>query len=381
MSVNGGNTSRRMAAKSANTGAIDEEGFRHAFSTVSSLPIYSSRDLSEFMAKIKDSLCANAEDWERRVNGLKDLRSIVASGGHQMDDFPALLRTVESPVVGCLQDLRSQVVREASITVAYLSQEIGSKFDHFAEVIMQTLLNLIPNSAKIMSTSAITAIGIIIRHTFASRVLPIILGGLQSKSNVMRKYVCTFLDPIFQNWPAHVLEKHMGLIQEALRKGVADADQDARSATRIAFKSFAEKFPDQVEPVLRNLDPSKRKAIERSLSSNGADDQSSVTSGTSSRTTSQTNLAAPSTGTAKRTTRPAMGTSGLGGIARRPTVMGTGNFMSEMTRKNLGTYGEQRSRMSAGKVSISQQIPVNSNCAIDDGPSDRNWNYNLNETQ
>ncbi|VDO08693.1 unnamed protein product [Rodentolepis nana] len=325
MSVNGSNTLRRLGAKSANTGAIDEEGFRHSFSTVSSLPIYSSRDLSEYMTKIKDSVSAHSEDWERRVNGLKDLRNVVASGGHQMDDFPALLRTVEAPVLSCIQDLRSQVVREACITVAYLSQEIGGKFDHFAE------------------------------HTFASRVLPIIIGGLQSKSNVVRKNVCMFLNPIFQYWPVHVLERHMGIIQEALRKGVADADQDARSATRNAFKTFAEKFPDQVEPVLRNMDPAKRKAIERSLASNGVDDQSSVASGTSSRTTSQTSLAtAGLTGTVKRTTRPAMGTSGLGNTARRPTVTGTGAYMSELARKNLGAYGEARSRMGAGKVSMSQ---------------------------
>ncbi|VDK31608.1 unnamed protein product [Taenia asiatica] len=303
------------------------------------------------MTKIKESLCVNPEDWERRVNALKDLRNVVGSGGHQMDEFPALLRTLETPVLGCLQDLRSQVVREASVTVAYLSQETGSKFDHFAEIIMQTLLNLIPNSAKIMSTSAITAIGFIIRNTFASRLFPIIAGGLSSKSNVLRKYVCIFLDPIFQCWPVHVLERHMGLIQEVLCKGVSDADQDARSATRKAFKSFAEKFPDQVETVLRNLDFAKRKAIERSLSSNGADDQSSAASGTSSRTASQTNLACPST---KRTTRPAMGTSGLSSSTRRPTILSTGSTISEIGRKNVGAYGDSRSRVGAKKISVSQ---------------------------
>ncbi|VDM15797.1 unnamed protein product [Hydatigera taeniaeformis] len=282
MSINGGNTLRRMATKSGSSGAIDEEGFRHAFSTVSSLPIYSARDLSEYMTKIKESLCVTPEDWERRVNALKDLRNVVGSGGHQMDEFSALLRTLETPVLGCLQDLRSQVVREASVTVAY---------------------------------------------------------------------VCIFLDPIFQCWPVHVLERHMGLIQEVLCKGVSDADQDARSATRKAFKSFAEKFPDQVEAVLRNLDFAKRKAIERSLSSNGADDQSSAASGTSSRTASQTNLACPST---KRTTRPAMGTSGLSSSTRRPAIPSSGSTISEIGRKNVGAYGDSYSRVGAKKISVSQ---------------------------
>lgn len=40
---------------------------------------------------------------------------------------------------------------------------------------MQTLLNLIPNSAKIMSTSAITAIGFIIRVCFTKICLSILI--------------------------------------------------------------------------------------------------------------------------------------------------------------------------------------------------------------
>ncbi|VDN10016.1 unnamed protein product [Dibothriocephalus latus] len=49
---------------------VDEEAFRQAFKSVSSLPIYSSKDMAEYMKKVKDSLSVSSEDWERRVDAV-----------------------------------------------------------------------------------------------------------------------------------------------------------------------------------------------------------------------------------------------------------------------------------------------------------------------
>ena len=48
-----------------------------------------------------------------------------------------------------VKDLRSQVVREACITVAYMSQVFSHKADRFVENLLQSIVNLIPNSAKV----------------------------------------------------------------------------------------------------------------------------------------------------------------------------------------------------------------------------------------
>lgn len=56
---------------------------------------------------------------------------------------------MEIPLQGTLKDLRSQVVREACITIAFLSQTLGSKFDHASECLLNSLINLIQNSAKV----------------------------------------------------------------------------------------------------------------------------------------------------------------------------------------------------------------------------------------
>ncbi|KAL7061856.1 hypothetical protein AAHC03_0167 [Spirometra sp. Aus1] len=369
-SVKSSTSVRRQATQSsaAASGMVDEEAFRQAFKSVSSLPvslpfpskaslqIYSSKDMAEYMKKVKDSLSVNAEDWERRVDALQTLRSVVAGGSHQMEDFYTQLRTLEQPVEACLRDLRSQVVRESCVTVAYLSQELGIRFDHFAEVIMPTLLNLIPNSAKIMSTSGIQAVMFIIKNTHAARLLPIIVGGLSSKSNVVRRYVCEFLDPICQYWPVNVIDRYMGLFQEALRKGISDADQDARSASRRAFQSFAMKFPDESRALLQNLEPAQRKMIEKTLST----DASSDISAASSRTASQTNLSSRSgngggTATAKRPNRPLLGSAAAASV-RRPNAAGGSNGTSALgdrARPKVGLYAETRGR-SGQKVSQSQ---------------------------
>lgn len=53
-----------------------------------------------------------------------------------------------------LKDLRSQITREACITISYLSTVLGSGFAHFAEAVIPQLIILLPNSAKVMASSA-----------------------------------------------------------------------------------------------------------------------------------------------------------------------------------------------------------------------------------
>lgn len=49
---------------------------------------------------------------------------------------------------------------------SFLSSVLGNKFDHGAEAIVPVLFNLIPNCAKVMATSGMLAIRIIIRVSF-----------------------------------------------------------------------------------------------------------------------------------------------------------------------------------------------------------------------
>ena len=100
---------------------------------------------------------------------------------------------------------RSQVVREACITVAYMSQVLRLKVDRFLEALMQNIINLIPNSAKVMSTSGIVAMRFIIQNTYSQRFLPIICSNISSKSKDIRRHCCEFLDQLLHTWPTQTL--------------------------------------------------------------------------------------------------------------------------------------------------------------------------------
>jgi len=46
-------------------------------------------------------------------------------------------------------------VREACITIAFLSQQLGHKLNRFSETVLPALIGLIPNSAKVSGKQAL----------------------------------------------------------------------------------------------------------------------------------------------------------------------------------------------------------------------------------
>lgn len=127
---------------------------------------------------------------------------------------------------------RSQVVREACITVAYLSQELQSKLDHFCERVLPSLVNLIPNTVKVMASASVVCIRFIIQNTHHHKLIPILTRELASKSKEIRKTVCEFIDQLVHTWSAIMMEKHIAILSEAIKKGICDADPEARAHSR-----------------------------------------------------------------------------------------------------------------------------------------------------
>lgn len=97
------------------------------------------------------------------------MRSLFINGAANYDELGQHLRSMEQAFQTSVKDLRyeyerfkflwgteiggfrSQVVREACITIAFMSQQLQNKLDHFAEALLNPLIILIPNSAKVTS--------------------------------------------------------------------------------------------------------------------------------------------------------------------------------------------------------------------------------------
>uniref|UniRef100_A0A671NP53 CLIP-associating protein 2-like n=1 Tax=Sinocyclocheilus anshuiensis TaxID=1608454 RepID=A0A671NP53_9TELE len=251
-------------------GAVDEEDFIKAFTDVPTVQIYSTRDLENNLNKIREVLSDDKHDWDHRTSALKKVRSLLVAGAADYDCFFQHLRLLDGAFKLSAKDLRSQVVREACITVAHLSTLLGNKFDHGAEAIVPVLFNLIPNCAKVMSTSGTAAIRIIIRHTHVPRLIPLITSNCTTKSVAVRRRCYEFLDLLLQEWQTHSLERHVAVLMDSIKKGIKDADSEARVEARKAYWGLRAHFPGEAESLYNSLESSYQKTLQSYLKSSGS---------------------------------------------------------------------------------------------------------------
>ncbi|XP_037705418.1 CLIP-associating protein 1 isoform X22 [Choloepus didactylus] len=348
--------SKSSAAKEG-AGAVDEEDFIKAFDDVPVVQIYSSRDLEESINKIREILSDDKHDWEQRVNALKKIRSLLLAGAAEYDNFFQHLRLLDGAFKLSAKDLRSQVVREACITLGHLSSVLGNKFDHGAEAIMPTIFNLIPNSAKIMATSGVVAVRLIIRHTHIPRLIPVITSNCTSKSVAVRRRCFEFLDLLLQEWQTHSLERHISVLAETIKKGIHDADSEARIEARKCYWGFHGHFSREAEHLYHTLESSYQKALQSHLKN--SDSIVSLPQSDRSSSSSQESLNRPLS--AKRS--PTGSTTSRASTVSTKSVSTTGSLQRSRSDIDVNAAASAKSKVS----SSSGVTPFSSAAALPPG--------------
>ncbi|XP_026073476.1 CLIP-associating protein 1-like isoform X14 [Carassius auratus] len=357
--------SRAPGKDSVSAGAVDEEDFIKAFEDVPAVQIYSSKDLEDSLNKIREILSDDKQDWEHRVTALKKVRSLILAGATQHEGFLQHLRLLEGAFKSSAKDLRSQVVREACITLGHLSSVLGNKFDHGAESIMPTLLNLVPNSAKIMATSGVAVIRIILRQTHFPRLIPIITSNCTSKSVAVRRRCFEFLDLLLQEWQTHTLERHVAVLTETIKKGIHDADSEARSVARKCYWGFHGHYSREAEHLFQALESSYQKALQSHLKS--SDSVVSLPQSDRSSSSSQESL-----------NRPLSVKSVIGGPVTRSKVISSrvsstpGALQRSRSDIDVNAASSAKSRMSTATspspFSSAAALPPGSYASLDGAP-------------
>uniref|UniRef100_A0A9J8AUC5 Cytoplasmic linker associated protein 1 n=1 Tax=Cyprinus carpio carpio TaxID=630221 RepID=A0A9J8AUC5_CYPCA len=281
-------STKSSGKESSGAGAVDEEDFIHAFEDVPAVQIYSPRELEDSMNKIREILSDDKHDWEQRV----------------------------AAVIHCFH-------------LSHLSSVLGNRFDHGAENIMPTLLNLVPNSAKVMATSGMAAIRLIIRHTHYPRLIPIMTSNCTSKSVAVRRRCYEFLDLLLQEWQTNSLERHVAVLIETIKKGVHDADSEARSVARKCYWGFHAHFSKEAEHLFQALELTYQKALQSHLKS--SDSIMSLPQSDRSSSSSQESLnsrASSSSGSLQRSRSDVDVNAVASAKSRMPAVAATAPFSS-----------------------------------------------------
>uniref|UniRef100_A0A670ZG23 Cytoplasmic linker associated protein 2 n=1 Tax=Pseudonaja textilis TaxID=8673 RepID=A0A670ZG23_PSETE len=359
--------------KEGGAGAVDEDDFIKAFTDVPTVQIYSSRELEETLNKIREILSDDKHDWDQRTNALKKVRSLLVAGAAQYDGFFQHLRLLDGAFKLSAKDLRSQVVREACITVAHLSTVLGNKFDHGAEAIVPTLFNLVPNSAKVMATSGCAAIRFIIRHTHVPRLIPLITSNCTSKSVAVRRRSFEFLDLLLQEWQTHSLERHAAVLVETIKKGIHDADAEARVEARKTYLGLRNHFPGEAEVLYNSLEPSYQRSLQTYLKNSGSIaslPQSDRSSSSSQERRVRTKLSTPCIGVGNSKT-DSRGRSRTKVVSQSQPGSRSGSPGRVLTTTTLSTMntGVQRVVVSPATAQKRSKIPRSQGCSREASPS------------
>uniref|UniRef100_A0A1L8E5Z7 Putative microtubule associated-protein orbit n=2 Tax=Nyssomyia neivai TaxID=330878 RepID=A0A1L8E5Z7_9DIPT len=323
-------------------GAVSQEIFEACFEAVPAVTIFGARDFEEKMKNIIKLIGDKTMDWEKRVDALKNIRSLLMLGPQtQTTLFPQYLSSLSIAFLDILKELRSQVIREACITFAYMSKTLRNKLDQFSIYILQELINLIQNSAKVISSAGTIALKFVIKYTHAPKLIPILTSNLmQSKSKDIRSTLCEVMCLVYEEWATRSLERNATALRDALKKGFSDADVDARRHSRRAYWAFQRHFPSMAGELYQQLDPTTQRAIDRERDDGGGNNGTGSMSASLRGSNSSLNSMPGSVLRRKQT-------SGL----RSPVASPSANFRSVSA---VDTQAAQRARARAQYSSLAR---------------------------
>ncbi|XP_045782682.1 CLIP-associating protein isoform X1 [Maniola jurtina] len=258
--------SSSASAGPGEAGAVSSEAFEAAFLATAPAAIYGARGLDDLCRHSAAVLGDKSADWEKRIDALKKIRSLLTANAHVQypTEFAAHLKDFSVPFLVVIKDLRSQVVREACITIAHMAKVLKNKLEQFSLYILQELINLIQNAAKVISSAGTVCVRYIVLHVHAPRLIPVLATNLTThKSKEIRATLCEVLVLLLERWSTPSIEKQQAAVRDAIRRACVDADSSARNYARKAFFAYKRHFPSDAEQLFLRLDSAAQKQIER----------------------------------------------------------------------------------------------------------------------
>ncbi|VDK71057.1 unnamed protein product [Litomosoides sigmodontis] len=249
------------AKGSSSAGSVSDEAFQRAFTEVPKCNVFSSKQLRDQINETCAILENTELDWSRRVTALKTLRALIIGGGLDYSDFSEEVREMQAALLNSVKDLRSQLCREACVTIAFYCERLGLIMVGVIEALMPTLISLMQNSAKVMATSAQLALQYAVKHVCSPKLLPHLQTAMSSKSKEIRRNTASLFLMALTLWDSRTIEKNMNIFLESIKISINDADPETRRAGRGLFMQLDQEYKKQADMLYKTLDPSKQRTL------------------------------------------------------------------------------------------------------------------------
>lgn len=252
--------------------AITLDDFKKAFGAVPKISIYSNTDVREKL-EIANAVLRNAnEDWSKRANQLKLIRSVVLNSDASIDRrlLLSLINELADALEFSIRDLRSQIVREAAITCSFLFETFGMEVRGVAEAVLPAALAQVAVSTKIMASSAATLTVFIVQKIYTRQIFSTLFEISNSKSKEQRRQLANLLDTLISSWDLKTKQTVMKQLAQMVQNAICDADGETRAAGRKAFAKLEQLHGAAADQIFRDLDPAKQKMLRDGVSSSSS---------------------------------------------------------------------------------------------------------------
>lgn len=252
--------------------AITLDDFRKSFVAVPKISIYSNTDVREKL-EIANSVLRNAnEDWSKRANQLKLIRSVVINSDESIDRrlLISLFNELSDSLEFSVRDLRSQIVREAAITCSFLFETFGMEVRNVAECVLPAALAQVAVSTKVMASSAATLTVFIVQKIQSRQIFTMLSEIASSKSKEQRRHLANLLETLITSWDLKSKQPIMKQLSQLVQNAICDADGETRVAGRKAFAKLEQLHGAAADQIFRELDPAKQKMLRDGVSSSSS---------------------------------------------------------------------------------------------------------------
>ncbi|VDN03159.1 unnamed protein product [Thelazia callipaeda] len=251
-----------VSAKGSSTaGSVSEEAFQLAFTDVMKCNVFSIKQLKEQIMEASTTLEDTDLDWSRRMNALKTLRAVIIGGGLDYSDFSEEVREIQKALLVSVKDLRSQLCREACVTVAFYCERLGLTMVPVINTLMPTLIGLMQNSAKVMATSAQLALQYVVKYVCSPKLLPHLQTAMSSKSKEIRRNTASLILMALTVWDGRIVEKNINIFLDCIKASINDADPETRGIGRELFMQLDQEYKKYADMLYKTLDPSRQRTL------------------------------------------------------------------------------------------------------------------------
>ncbi|CAI5444727.1 unnamed protein product [Caenorhabditis angaria] len=351
--------SRYRSSSSAPVSSVCQDDFRKAFNAVPKTTIYSNHDVLEKVELARNVLMNTNEDWSKRANQLKLIRSIILNSDDNIDRRILInsINQLADALEISIRDLRSQIVREASVTCSFIFETFGNEARNIAETVLPAALSQLAVSTKIMATSAATLTTFIVQKIHSRQIFSILSELSNSKSKEQRRQLLILSEIIISTWDIRSKQPILKQLANIIKNAINDADSETRTNGRKAFQKFETYHAELADQIFRELDNSKQKMLREGVASSSSSINSDRENNSRPNNISQKFLSQRSSSAidAKQITIPTQS------VTQRPTVLSKLPKSSTFSTVKSSGYGQLKCRPQQNRPnSPSQSIPKSS---------------------